>query len=786
MKTSRAQPPGRGRLGRTAAAVALSTAVTMAAAALGGPAGAAARTGPSAATRAAAAMAAADPTGLQPIDFVVLVDESGSIGQVTGEMDDERAAAALLTQSEISAASKAAVIGFGSAPAAGDSAVDQVCPLTTLDTTGRQHLSGCVGGLHVRTDQQGNDTDFPNALNQALSTLGQAGDQAPKLIFMLTDGQLDVRQSASWGADADSRQHNAEVALDQTLAAARAQSVQIWPLGFGPQVDPAELDKIAAGAYQTSCVNLPSAVPHKQVVAASKDVNDTLLQAFAGARCAQVDQGASTSFTNPVNLYVNVPPIATDGAIEVTKRDPKAVATFFDPQNRQVPLNQDFDGSHFETSGQDGAVEALRITNPVPGRWRIHLEDPVSYPGQVVSAAAIWQGELRSFITVSPPAPQAGQKVQVRVQLQTRSGVVLAPADLAGITVSASLAGDGFDPMSTPLSADPANSGEFAGELTVPAKATGKLSFTGTVLGQGVTGDQRPFPSQIQAAGQAVLVSATLDSHRVTAGSSLTGRLQVDNSDGAPHVLTLSLTDLAPGAALRIQPTSVKVLSGSSQSYPFTVQVGRGTPTGALAGRLVVTDAATGTSLATTFFDATVTKPPSIVERWWWAMLIAALVLAALAAVVVANQKRTKRNRVLPAAIVLYRDGREVHRLRRQGNGNELYFTVTRAASTNPSLRRLRNGTQYTMRRTDDGQIEVRMPQGTVHRMRGSGRLPLEGDLELAVVDSSTVGPPRQPRQTRQTRQSRTSRDEDVRTASGASVPGSGSSGRTDANIDDF
>lgn len=728
----------RRRRARVAATVASAVALTTLTALIGGPAGASTPPRP-----APAASAAADTSSLQPIDFVVLVDESGSVGSVPGEIDDERDAAALLVQSEISPQSKAAVIGFGSAAATGQSAVDPVCPLTTIDTIGRQQLSQCVGDLKVRTDAQGNDTDFPNAIDQALATLAQAGDQVPKMIFMLTDGHLDVSHSPGWG-DASSRMQNAQAALTDKLGQARQQQVQIWPLGFGPDATAhkSELDAIAAGAYQSSCQSMPSAIPVAQVVTKSADVNATFLKAFASARCAQVVQTPQTDFTHPTDLYVTIPPIATDGSLEVTKRDSKATVTFYSPDGHTVVDGQDADGSTFAISGQNGPVEALRVTDPLPGKWRIHLEDTASYPGQPISAAAIWQGVLRSYITVTPPSPQAGQQVQVRVRLQTRAGVVISdPADLAGITVSAQLTGDGFDPVNAPLSGDAANPGAFVGTMTVPGTATGKLSFVGTMIGQGVAGDQRPFYTLVASAGPPIVASATFDGHSSWAGGSVSGKLEVRNGDKTAHTLTLAPADLGPGVAVTVQPASVTVQPGSDQSYPFTVKIGAGTPKGMLAGSLSVTDNATKATLADTFFDIKVDRKPSFLQQWWWALLIAAVLLLLAIAVVIANRRHIGRNKELPAAIVLYRDGHEVDRLRRKRGEAELFFAIDRPSSATPGLRRQRNGKEYTLRRASDGSVEVRHPRGAVSRVRGNERAALQDNLELAVVEAQA--PPR-------------------------------------------
>jgi len=223
---------------------------------------------------------AQDALSPAPVDFVILVDESGSLSPA--DVAAERSAASLLVLGEVSDRSRAAVVGFGSASQVGQRPVDTVCPLTRANAAGREQLSSCASGLRRRGDDEGNGTDFPAALAQGLSLLANGDDDTPKIIFLLTDGHLDVSDSPAYGSDSASRNTNAQKALAKKVAQARSDKVQIWPLGYGSGIDKAQLQALAAGGYQSRCADRPSARPTAKVAAGSADVADVLLTPSRG------------------------------------------------------------------------------------------------------------------------------------------------------------------------------------------------------------------------------------------------------------------------------------------------------------------------------------------------------------------------------------------------------------------------------------------------------------------------------------------------------------------------
>ncbi|MFK8849772.1 vWA domain-containing protein [Streptomyces sp. Ac-502] len=278
----------------------------------------------------------APSVGPMPVDFSVVVDASASIGEEA--LAREAEAAALIGQGEISDRSRASVIGFGSAEKEGQQPVREVCPPTVVDAAGRQRISDCARRL---TDREGAGlgpgTDFPAALTQALTRLKETSQEGtPKVVFLLTDGRLNVEDSPAYGADPAARKQEGEKRLREVLDRARREQVQIWPLGFGKGIDEKALQQMADGGYRNGCADVPGSRPRPEVVDGAADVDKALQGAFAAARCARVEEG--TSSKPPGELAVDIPPIATDGSITVTKRDPRVTATYYDPKGRKVPL----------------------------------------------------------------------------------------------------------------------------------------------------------------------------------------------------------------------------------------------------------------------------------------------------------------------------------------------------------------------------------------------------------------------------------------------------------------
>ncbi|MDT9684192.1 vWA domain-containing protein [Streptomyces sp. TRM76323] len=731
--------------GRAARAAALTLALGLAALTPAPP--------PAPAAAVGAALRSATAEGADPVDFAIVVDQSDSLSDE--DLGREVEAAALLAQGEISERSRATVIGFGSSEKPGQSPVREVCPLTVADSAGRQRLSDCVPRLaHRDPARVGPGTDFPAAIRQAVDRLTEKGTPTtPKVVFLLTDGRLDVDDSPEYGADRDSRKANGLKRLADELARARREKVQIWPLGFGRAIDRATLTDMAEGGYRGGCADLPSATPRMRVVADSTGIDKAFQEVFAAARCAGVIPGDSKR--PPADLYVTIPPIATDGSITVSKHDPKVTVTYYDPRGRKVPTSGRFDGSTFELSGQDGPVEALRVNDPLPGRWRARVEAPEGHRDREVAVRAIWQGRLRSAVTLDPAAPRPGEKAVVEVRMQTRRGVVITdPAQLTGIKVTAQLAGDGFAPVDVALADDgrapdrTASDVRFTGTVTVPAGATGALRLTTRMAAPGVTSDLRPLHTQRGEDTPAVVAGLTVDRTTVHPGGTVRGTLSVTNNDSAPHTLRLALADQAAGTELRVDPATVTVAPGSRRDTPFTLEVGPGTPLGDIGGQITAVDTADRDRLLdSTFLDVRVEAPPTWTERWWPLLAGGAAAVLLLGTFLAVRFTARRRRRDLTGTVLeLLRDGRTLDRLTvraGQGQNGTFPFTVEQPRGAAPTLQRARPGAAGThqLHRTGGGELRLRPYGGREQPVRPGHATGLDDGLDLAVHSPSGTRP---------------------------------------------
>ncbi|MEV4169183.1 vWA domain-containing protein [Nonomuraea sp. NPDC049709] len=692
-------------------------------------------------TAAQAGLPRRAPSDVKPVRVVILVDESGSLsGQ---DVARERAAAQLIALSELSPQSQVSVVGFGSSNGPGQSAVDIVCPLTGVETAqDRESLSRCVERLHRRGTEEGNDTDHAAALEQALDIMNKPDDQQrAKIVFLLTDGVLDVGNSPQYGADAQARNRNAQAQIGSGLKDAERARVQIWPLGFG-SADKTSLDAFATGGWRQPCGGQESATPRARVVANSADVERSLLEAFAYARCAGIEESVTDSLDAgaTVDLHVNIPIIATDGSIVVVKRDRRIQVTYFDPAGAQVPKQGEQNDSTFQAAGESGPVESLRIRNPLPGKWRIQLKSPPGVQRQDVSATVVWQGALRASISLSNPRPRPGEQVAVRLRLQTRTGTITDPAALEGLRFTARMSGEGFQELPIDLSdtGDGADrgegDGEFSGQVAIPASATGALSFLGRVTGPGVAGDERPYATRVAGPADRLRAQVQLDAATVEPGAEVSGAVRVTN-DAGPAQLGLRLVDVPGTVSLSAQ--QLQAPAGASE-HAFALRIGAGAPEGRIGGVVQVVDA-TGQVVAEEFVDVDVRPPTPLWQRLLQALLIL-LAIVAVALPFLLVRRRARRRAADPSELTLHlfdRPGEPyISRLQAPlGEGPEFTFEVSGGRLVRTY------GTGYTVRRGAGQAVLVRDPSGQELDPLLPGRpIALPGGLYLGVDDGRARG----------------------------------------------
>ncbi|MFD3646576.1 VWA domain-containing protein [Streptomyces cyaneofuscatus] len=742
MRTDRRRDPsGIGRAGRAALAVLAGAAVLIS------------LTAPAPPGAQPAAHAAPATPAFTSVNYAVAVDQSHSLEP--GDIEAEKAAATRIALGNVSASSHITVFGFASADNDTQRAVDPACPRTRLDAAGRESIGACVDKLRQRKENEGTGTDFPNAILQGVHELTSGTDPSvPRVLFLLTDGILDVSTSESYGAESH-REEEGKRRLELALKSAAAKNVQIWPLGFGPRPDQAQLDRMAAGGYQKGCVDLASARPTARKVSGARDVGPALERAFAAAHCLRYQPYPSKR--PPATLKVAISPLATVGSIVVDKGDPEVTVTYTDPLGNKVPTTGKLAGSVFELAGGGSTVEALKITDPVPGEWKVDVKAPEGHRSLPVGISVLWQGELRGTITMNPPSPQAGQQTTVTMGLQTRDDYEIKdPADYAGLKVRSELTGDGFAPQPLSLADDGkgpdpiGGDGSFTGTVTVPRSADGALKVRGTLTVSGLSADTRSEGGQV--APGPLPVTTALGPVRGSGhpGGTVTANLAVTNSSNAPHTLRLSLAGVRAGL-LTLSPSEIVVKPGASASHEVTVRIG---PAKAFEGRLddedplgvggtvTVQDSTDGDRvLVSTPLSVQVTAEPTLLDRYWWVLVIAAVLLVAgvLLALAWLRQRRRRRD---PDGLMLHliaEDG-TVLGVHKAGHGQKQWYAFDIAeAHSNPRIERRTHGL-YAVQRSPEGGAVLRRRGGARTRLTATGRADLTDQLSLAL-GPDTTGP---------------------------------------------
>lgn len=683
----------------------------------------------------------------KPVRVVILVDESGSLAPE--DVKQERDAAAILATGELSPESEVAVIGFGSANGPGQKALDTVCPLAKVTDAQREHLTTCVGDLRRRESDEGNDTDYVSAIEQALALMAQQTDGLERsgIIFLLTDGVLDVANSTRYGRVAGDRTRRAQQELDeQLLPRARNAGVQIWPLGFG-QVDSGALEAIATGGFQTGCSDRPESKPTATTVESSSDVVRSLFRAFAGARCAAVtdpvierlESGSST------DLFIRIPEITTDGTIQVIKGDPRVRVSFFGPDKAEVPKNGKLGESTFEGVGESANVESLRIGLPQSGEWRVHVEAGPEVPASEVSAIALWQGALSTDIVLEPPSPQAGQKVVLRSRILTRSGQISDPEALRGLNVTATLTGDGFQPVTGIVlrddGTDPdvtAADGSFAATVDVPPAASGALEFTAVASATGVASDSRPYPTSVATGTPPIIAKLDPDPATVAPGEAATVKVILESAVTEPVRVGLKL-EADKGSAMTVDPGFIDVPGSGRIERDVRVVIAPNSSEGRATGRLSVTSPE-GAVYGSAHVSIPVAEPPGLLARYWWALVIV-LALLVLAAVYVLVRVRADREarKVSGLTLLLWEGDESRGRLQASAEGGPVFPFSVKENGTDPAALARPSGTDrvYEARRAGPGAIYVITPDKRRVDVRRKGSpTPLTGRYSLSYEDN--------------------------------------------------
>jgi hypothetical protein len=573
---------------------------------------------------AGSASAQEPPSKLPPLQIVVLVDESGSLSEA--DVVQEKEAARTIVFSALAPGSTVSVVGFGSSNAPGQSAVQVACPPTPLDNgQSRDSLAKCVGDLHRRVAREGDGTDHVAALQQALDFVRPAQPEK-KVVFLLTDGKLDVSDSPAWGDTPERRNGAATAKVGEVLTDLDRAGAQVWPLGFGSVNN----DALRGFSKGKSCT--PAAAdPHEQVARSPQELASAVLEAFSSASCVKygplqtgtVPKGGSTDLT------VDIPAVASYASILVYKRDPRVQVEYVPPSGgKAVPGPS---GSDFEFAGQSTETESLRIADPEPGKWTIHLSS-ADVPAQDVAATVAYQAAVKAYLTASPPQPAAGQTVDVDMQVWARGRAVIDVPTLQPLTFTTTMTGSaGFPAQSVTLS-DPDHDGTFSGLLKVPDGASGDLTFSGQVSGIGIGGDTRVLSTKVQGAAAAIQGQILFDTNlaTVTPGGTVSGTVTVTNNSGQPTPLRLEIAAPSSGTTLTVDPAVVQALPGVTKT-PFTLRFGEGTALGANSATLrLVKEANPPVVVAERLLTTDVAAEPGIFEKLFWLWVVLAVLLAGI------------------------------------------------------------------------------------------------------------------------------------------------------------
>ncbi|OKJ95666.1 hypothetical protein AMK34_21930 [Amycolatopsis sp. CB00013] len=636
------------------------------------------------------------------------------------------------------------VIGFGSSNGPGQSPVDVVCPPTLFDSAQkRDSIANCIGGLHRRTPAEGDDTDHVAALQQA-QTFFQANGPQKKVIFLLTDGKLNVANSQFWGDTPQRRNAAASAKLTEVLGQLGGAGVQVWPFGFG-SVDQSALRGFAQGK---SCT--PAARdPHEQTTPTSADLIKAVSEALSSASCVKYESPATGRVPQggATDLTVTIPTVASDASILVYKRDPRIQVEYWAP-GATTPVSatgRSAGGSHFEFVGQTTETESLRITDPEPGEWRVHLSSG-DVPTQDVAATVVYQAAVKTYLNVNPPQPSPGQTVAVEMQVWARGRAITDANTLQDLTFVTAVSGAGAPAQDLPL-VDDDHDGTFTGQYKVPDKAAGELTFTGKVSGIGIGGDTRVFPARIRSSPATVQAQILFNTNEaaVTPGASVSGSVAVANDSGKATRLRLEVVEPTQGTTLTVDPGIVQAAPGQS-TMPFTLHFGAGSPLGGNGAKLrLVDDENPQIVVAERLYAVTIAPAPGLVQKYFWLLVgLAALLVMALALLYFRLRARRDACSVRGLKVrLLHRDDPRPE-LEPRVPGSRRFRFVVRTDFMGPQLHEPEPGDASFFEIRRAGQtIELVAPGAAAVRLLPSQRQEIGPDLAIVILDErgSATGP---------------------------------------------
>lgn len=691
----------------------------------------------------------------QPLNMVILVDESAS--ESPADVSNEARAASTIAQSLLSPDSRVSIVGFAGpdpqAPMADPTTI--VCPPTVTSGTGNlESLARCVSGLKPRTITQGWNTDYFGAIGQALSILSAGvSKNAINVVLMMTDGGLD--EAGNHEFPQPDWQTAAHHAIDRELAQARQAAVAVWPLGFG-NIDPTDqayLQHLAQGGSQVICPGSPVSHPQARIVQNSAAALAAFNALYSAAACTGTNKSQPApplSAGHPRVLTVTIPPIASTAAISVFKANPSVRADFIAPGGIPVPGGS-LGGSAIEISGADTPVEVLHVTNPPSGPWQIRLTAPPGRGGELVSATVFWQGEIRTSVTASPGTAAPGQQISVTLTVLGRNRPIVDPLELRGVRVQVSVSGDGL-PSPIPInltqgSGPGAVAGDFTGTFKAPT-TKGTLTVTGTAIGYGLHATM--MPAFVNVASADTLIQATVAftaADTVRSGSVIRGQVAFDNRTGQSQRARLVLS---PGVALATiaSPTGELPVRPGRSVYPFAIDVASGSPTGPAQLSIAAVNAArAGTSYGSNVLVVTITRQPTLLRKYLWELIGAIAILLLIVGYVIFKHAQKLRTDDVHELTAVLRDdhGRDIPHNAPGKRASEFSFAIVQSDDgpprfDNPSDA---NGEHlYVVRRANDERLTVKRPghRKSVTIRPGEAVAQITNSIKLIIIDGREKG----------------------------------------------
>ena len=302
-----------------------------------------------------------------PVDIVVLVDESASLSSAAVRSEKD-ALKEIISSSEIEDRGiRLGVLPFSS----GDGSPRRLdtCSLTEIEhgNESRTDLLNCADQITRQKRRGSADTDFATAIGVGLDTFDRS--DASKIILLLTDGKYDPD-----GNELVSSQEQDE--LDAVLKRANSEKVSMWALGFG-KADKAALTKYveATAMGDTSCAAKPEATIAAQIQLATE-----IRRIIDHATCT----GRITGPVDP-DFKFSVSPLLSRLTIEVST-DKGEVSTG-DVTVTNAGGDDVCQGPEIDRRGRWTCIE--QVSGQDGGTWTV-----TSTRGRKLTALVTWNGSI--------------------------------------------------------------------------------------------------------------------------------------------------------------------------------------------------------------------------------------------------------------------------------------------------------------------------------------------------------------------------------------------------------